>query len=330
MVDMKTYSCLDDVFVDLLRAIEKEGSVVNPRGLTTREIVGVSFRLNDPRSRLILSPARRWSLPLAIGEFCWHVRAATDVGTLSYYSKAWDAMTEDGRSIEGSCYGHQIFAVGKEEISQWERVLRELRRDASSRRAIMTFRAKRYLPDAKDVPCVTSIQFLMRDSRLHLLTHMRSNDLIWGLGYDVFLLTMLQELMALELGVQLGWYQHTVGSAHVYSRHDDLTRRILDESESVMPPPAVAMPPIPGTQGLAELLRFEEKLRAADDGEIPALPAMGSYWDQLGIVLLLYRMMKSPTLPARRTSMDRLSAQLERPFTSVGSLMNDLHSGVLT
>ena len=49
-----------------------------------------------------------------------------------------------------------------------------------------------------------------------LSRHMRSNDVFRGLPHDLFCFTMLQELIARSVGVELGSYHHMVGSLHMY------------------------------------------------------------------------------------------------------------------
>ena len=43
-----------------------------------------------------------------------------------------------------------------------------------------------------------------------MLTYMRSNDAYWGLPHDVFAFTMLQEILARSLTLELGTYKHAV------------------------------------------------------------------------------------------------------------------------
>ena len=50
---------------------------------------------------------------------------------------------------------------------------------------------------------------------------MRSNDVWWGLPYDVFQFTQLQLTLARLLDVAPGEYTHMVGSLHAYERDAD-------------------------------------------------------------------------------------------------------------
>ena len=109
-----------------------------------------------------------------------------------------------------SCYGYRFFRQDESGASQWTVAQNLLRHDPFTRRAVLLMSQPLAASDidARDVACASSLQFLLRDGRLDALLHMRSNDAFWGLPYDVFLFTMLQELMAAELGVELGTYYH--------------------------------------------------------------------------------------------------------------------------
>jgi thymidylate synthase len=146
--------------------------------------------------------------------------------------KCWRSINRNLPVIEGSCYGYKIFgSYGGSEVSQWRRLVELIKADPSTRRAVLDL----FDPDvgldphAADSPCACSLQFLVRGDRLHQVAHMRSNDAIWGLPYDVFIFTTLQELLACELGLELGAYSHMVGSIHLYDQHLALAERIVAE-----------------------------------------------------------------------------------------------------
>jgi thymidylate synthase len=244
-----------------------------PRGLPTRELLGQTFTLLDPRARMIKAPARRWSLPLAIGEFCWHASASIDVDALAYYAPRWRAFAQDGHTIRQSCYGHRIFGQNESGFSCWDALIALLRQDPESRRAIIDLSGTDRLSSAAvDVSCTSTFQVLIRNGRLHVIVQMRSNDAVWGLPYDVFLFTMLQEMLTELLGLELGTYMHGAGSLHLYERHAELAHRVLAD-----PPPApMAMPRM---LPVSELDRFLMAERAIRSGETPQ--PLSGYWDSL-------------------------------------------------
>ena len=283
VVQPALFESLDDIQAAALGLLVNSGQSTSPRGMNTLEVLGAGFCLRNPRKRCVTVSARRWSLPLAIGEFCWHASGSDDVSPLEYYSRRWRAFADDASRIRGSCYGHTLFQKVQAGRSQWDRIVDVLREDPDSRRAIAMLASPTADADltARDVACATSVQFFVRDHKLSALTNMRSNDAIWGLPYDVFLFTMLQELLAVTLNLDVGAYYHLVGSLHVYERHLELAKRILTDSGD----PAFEMPPMRGVEQLASFLSGEEEIRRA--ATPPASPGrlLDPYWQNLWDVI---------------------------------------------
>jgi thymidylate synthase len=290
-----TFESLDEIQTWVLSSLLGYGSPITSRGMPTLELFPISFALTHPRRRCITSAERRWNLPLAVGEFCWHATGSNDLRFIEYYAPRWKEFT-DGIEIVGSCYGHHIFGLKDDQPSQWERLVRLLRAERHSRRAVLQLFEPQTGLDAetKDAPCTCSIQFMIRDDRLHAIVYMRSNDAIWGLPYDVFLFTMLQELLALELGTELGSYFHLVGSLHLYKRHFELAKRIIS-CESSFP---YEMPPMREHRQLESFLALEGEIRAGMqlDGQVKALDP---YWEHLLRVLQWYSLRKKSGLQAQ-------------------------------
>lgn len=247
-----------------------------PRGKPIKELIAASFTLTDPRNRLIMSPARAVNYGFAVGELCWYARADTDLETMLYYNRRMALFSDDGETIN-SAYGYRIFDW---DYDQFTDVIAELRRDPDSRRAVMHINHPTDLKRAvgvgsKDVPCTMSLQLLIRDRKLHMHVLMRSNDVVWGLPYDVFSFTCLQEAFLYILqreGVpvdDLGSYHHSAGSLHLYETHFGMADLVSKELA-----PYVA-PMKPFTLGEFENLaeKFEPSLRKENAFQgIPAVP----------------------------------------------------------
>lgn len=223
----------NEMFATLARYVLSNGTRSAPRGSGTIETLGISFILANPLAREITLPSRKFSLPLALGELSWHIRGDDDVDALAYYAGAWRDFTDDGQRVAGSCYGKKLMGVDADGSSAWQRLVKLLRHDPSTRRATFSFiDNEEDLQNSRDISCVSNIQFLLRDGRLNLFTFMRSNDLFLGVPYDVFLFTYMQELMSLDLGVEMGEYHHYATSLHIYDAHVEDCRRIAEDNPS--------------------------------------------------------------------------------------------------
>jgi len=241
----------DDVYKEVLSNLMNQPQYeCSPRGMKIRENIAVTLVLENPRARLLTPKARESNYSFAVGEFLWYWNGKRDLKTMLYYNKRMKNFSDDNETLN-SAYGYRLlsknFFAGDSETgighTQWNTIVKTLCEDHESRRAVMTILSPQDVNQAasskgsKDVPCTLSLQFFIRDNALDLHVHMRSNDVIWGLTYDLFSFTMLQECMLLSLkekdlrfsNLRLGRYYHTAGSLHIYDTHFEMAEKILKE-----------------------------------------------------------------------------------------------------
>jgi thymidylate synthase len=302
-----TFSSLDEMQRWVFRRILNEGAPASPRDLPTLELPPIQLVLTNPRRRVLTSVSRKWRLPLAVGEFCWHLSASNELSFIRYYSERWSEFADDEQTIRGSCYGYRLFRGAEGSPSQWETAHKLLRQDPSTRRAVLLMSQPLLDRDitAKDVACATSLQFLLRDGQLDAVLHMRSNDAFWGLPYDVFLFTMLQELFAAELNVEPGRYYHSIGSLHLYQRHVRTAKTVLDDSNWG----DFEMPRLSNPEALPQFLSAERALRLGDPSAPRLLETLPQYWRQLAEILGYYRL--------GQRSVDSMNSIVHSPYNAV-------------
>lgn len=97
---------------------------------------------------------------------------------------------------------------------------RELRRNPSSRRAVIDVRDWRHdAQEGNDNPaCLQHIQFFIREGALHCKVLFRSNDACKATYMNAFALIMLQKRIADTLGCGMGSYTHRANSYHCYEK----------------------------------------------------------------------------------------------------------------
>ena len=252
-------------------ANENPEYICTPRGSKVKELIAPTLVLRNPRARLLGIKARKADYGFAVGEFLWYWNGRQDLESLAYYNKRAPSFSDDGKTVN-SAYGYRIRVDNKYYGStQWRACKKTLLADVDSRRALLiinnSFDNIRAVEEgSKDVPCTLSLQFFIRNNRLILHTHMRSNDIIWGLTYDLFSFSLLQEAMCLELnaegmpGLELGEYIHTAGSLHLYEQHFKMATEIVDEASETKFRRAEKMERL-DLKGLALLAGQEESLR---------------------------------------------------------------------
>ena len=238
-----TFDSVDASYHALVKAIWEEGQVVSPRGRVTKELGPVTVTITNPRHRIVTHPVRRLNPGFMLGEFLWIMRGSNDLAEITHYNREWANFSDDGTTLNGA-YGQRIFRwQGLQDhvlpngniieygsvINQYEHVVQLLRQDPMSRQAtISIWDPIRDTSSSKDIPCTNLLRFNIRQGRLNMVTVMRSNDIWFGYPYDVFNFTMLQEVMAYELGVQLGTYTHVVDSLHLYEQHWEKAISLID------------------------------------------------------------------------------------------------------
>lgn len=202
-------------FDKIFNHVLEYGVPTNVGGVMTRELINESFVLKNARDRVVSHPARKMNFPFAVAEWISFMSGYSDVNLFTPYIADYAKFSTNGITIDGA-YGMRN-VVEDEEFTQVERVEKLLRNDPTSRRAVIQiYDEQDLLSDSKNTPCTLTLQYLVRDGKLVAITNMRSNDLVRGLTYDVFVFTMLQEFIATQLGIPMGQYFHNAGSFHLY------------------------------------------------------------------------------------------------------------------
>ena len=253
-------SNFSEVFQRICRTLLEEGVESNPRALPIRELLGVTLRLSNPRTRMLDVPKKKLPASFAIGEWLWTIEAREDLDFIRYYAPSYGRFSDDGVMLNGA-YGPRI-------VPEFDKIVELLRQDVDSRRALVPIYAQRDVAkDSRDIPCTTTMQFLIRGGRLTMVTTMRSNDIILGMPFDVFNFTMIQEWMACRLGVEVGEYIHFVGSLHYYGTDEEKLRAIISEpAVSTFEMPAMDPETIFGE--LEDFKRLEAELRQRGRSDI--------------------------------------------------------------
>ncbi|WP_432586818.1 thymidylate synthase [Streptomyces sp. HD1123-B1] len=299
MLTTPTYRSVEDAYLALLRlATEDHEHHIGARGNDAREVIGVSFRLSDPRQRLPYLVQRKANPVFQFAEALWYLAGRRDLAMIGYYAPSMRASSADGVRLGGSAYGHTLFTPPDGgSTSPFDRVLQLLRTETDSKRGYLPVfsAAELAIADNPDVACLAGLHLLHRDGRLHMVCHMRANDLDCGLLSDVFSFTIIQEYAAVQLGLELGAYTHFIGSAHVNDRNTERVNRVLTEADSRSAPvhfPFPAMPKDTTAATVAQVLAHEETLRTRgvrySVEHIRGLD-LAPYWQQVLLLFEFYR-----------------------------------------
>lgn len=214
-----------EIYKTLGRELLINGEKVYPKGIETKEILAPKIRLLNPKNNLAYNESRKFNLIYALVESLMLFNETKEVKYFSKFNNNIINYSDNGKSLYGA-YGKRIAPMIK-------KIINKLKNDKDSRQAVLSIYNNDFYIDTKDVPCTLSIQFIVRNEKLNAITTMRSNDIIWGLPYDIFMFTNLQQVIANTLNLKLGWYEHNPTSMHVYSNHYNMLKEMSNTCEPI-------------------------------------------------------------------------------------------------
>jgi len=212
---------VNDVRQYFIDALNQQSFVVDKTGVKTIEMMAAQFVADEP---CIFGTV---DTNYILRELEWYKSQSLNVNDIPGGApKVWKEVADESGFINSN-YGWCVYSG--ENGNQYENVFKELRTNPNSRRAIMIYTRPHMHYDynflgMNDFMCTNTVQYLIRDDKLHVLVNMRSNDVIYGYKNDF----AWQQYVALELcdelGIQLGDIVWNVGSLHVYERHFELVK----------------------------------------------------------------------------------------------------------
>jgi thymidylate synthase len=171
-----------------------------PRGLKIKENLGISLEILNPISCLYSNNRRGSQLRYISAEIMWYFLGRNDVEFIKEYASFWETIQNEDGTVNSS-YGNLLFKKkNRFSKTQYGWALDCLKNDSESRQAIMHFNLPEHQYDGnKDFVCTLYGIWQIRENRLNLTIHMRSNDAILGTPTDVAFFTLLQQQMLSHL-----------------------------------------------------------------------------------------------------------------------------------
>ncbi len=213
---------LRSVFLDLV----DRGSFVSPRGQRVLEVENFSYEL-PPFVRFCNFECRKLNLDYVKKEFLWYLRGDRFDKSILESASMWKNLVNEDGSINSN-YGQYVFGERK----QFDDAKKFLEDDRDSRRASIVILSGEHLRMVtKDVPCTYSLNFRIRNNRLNMSVHMRSQDGIFGMANDAPAFSFIHEMMVCALRekyptLEYGAYFHIADSFHVYERHFEMLTKL--------------------------------------------------------------------------------------------------------
>jgi thymidylate synthase len=204
---------------------------VDKTGAKTIEMLGASFIADEPS--IFGKPSPEY----IDAELAWYESMSTNINDIHGSDReppaAWQYAADDYGNINSN-YGHLVFS--EKYFHQFESAINELLRNPDSRRAQLVYNRPSIWVEfdeggKSDFICTNAQTVYIRDNQLHMVSQMRSNDVVFGYKNDYAWAQYLMDRFVEEYNLFSGRDEITKGTLtwqvmnlHVYERHFDLVK----------------------------------------------------------------------------------------------------------
>lgn len=231
-------------FLDIFYYIHKNGRhTVNRKSQGLYEMRNVTLVLDPEASTYCLG--RYPSQEYLEKELDFYASGSRQLEDAVKMSKFWSKCSDDGKTINSN-YGFLLFHdENKHGFTQFEHAINCLRNNPDSKKAVMTLYSKEHAYISNDNPCTLIINLYIQGDALNMQVIMRSNDLWYGLPYDlpffrVVHYTALAMLKRTYPNLELGYHIHQALNLHFYEwafdKFRDCEKRYDNERLNVAQP----------------------------------------------------------------------------------------------
>ena len=207
----------------------------------TVKIFGVVDRY-DLSKEFPMMTLRRTAWKSALDELLWiWQKKSNDIHELG--SHIWDSWADENGTI-GKAYGYQLgvkhkYAEGW--FDQVDRVIYDLKNNPASRRILTNIYNHHDLSEMGLYPCAYSMTFNVSGKKLNAILNQRSQDMLTANNWNTCQYAMLTMMMAQAAGLEPGEFVHVIADCHIYDRHVDLVREMIEKEP--FPAPKVTLDP---------------------------------------------------------------------------------------
>ncbi|MBQ7099511.1 MAG: thymidylate synthase [Oscillospiraceae bacterium] len=183
----------------------------------------------DLREEFPIMTLRRTYWKSAIDEILWiWQKKSNRLDELG--SHVWDEWAQPDGTI-GKAYGYQLGVKHKYpegEFDQVDRVLYDLKHNPASRRILTSIFNHADLHEMALAPCAYSMTFNVSGNTLNAILNQRSQDMLTANNWNVCQYAALVHMIAQVSGLQAGELVHVIADCHIYDRHVELVKKMLD------------------------------------------------------------------------------------------------------
>ena len=205
-------------------------------GTGTRSVFGRVLR-HDMSKGFPLLTTKKIFFNHAVTEILWILQGRSDLKYLNDNGLTyWDADYERSGRTDGTLgpvYGVQWRNFNG--VDQIKRLIREIKKDPTSRRLMVSAWNPSDLSDMALPPCHYSFQVYINDGKMDLMWNQRSADVFLGLPYDFAMYGLLLLMLAKGAGYIPGQLIASLGDCHLYNNHFDQAKEQLSRDFRKLP-----------------------------------------------------------------------------------------------
>ena len=185
---------------------------------------------------------RRTGLKSCMDEILWiYQKKSNNIHDLN--SHIWDEWADETGSI-GKAYGYQIGVKShyrEGDMDQMDRVLFDLKQNPYSRRIMTNTYVFSDLSEMHLYPCAYGVTYNVTKKPgqeklvLNMVLNQRSQDVLAANNWNVCQYAILLMMVAQVCDMVPGELVHVIADAHIYDRHVDIVRKLIERPEHPAP-----------------------------------------------------------------------------------------------
>jgi len=207
---------------------------VRPHDVGIKEHTNAMIQIRDPYKNIFTNKYRNLPLQYLKDELLLYFAGRNDKEGFVKASKFWEKLANPNGTIN-SAYGYLLFKakIPKTRMTQWDWVKKCILEDKDTRQALMFVANPKFqYVGNKDFICTTNYQFMIRNNKLNMTVNRRSQDIHFGMTYDIPWEMLLMQCMLVELQekypqIEMGEYVLHCTSLHIYDRNRDTIVEML-------------------------------------------------------------------------------------------------------
>lgn len=231
-------STVDDLVQNGIRHIIDQGEPFEARAGAGLQAYETVYVLEDPVARVHTLRAPQSITYLAKELYAYFVGSLNVEDGLSDAAPFWQTLCDQNGNINSN-YGYYVFRqLTTEGHTQLDWTRECFRNNRDSRRAFIGINGLEHKTATKDFPCTIGMQFNIRNGMMNCNVASRSTDIITGLPYDMGFFSLVNELVAGVVSVDIN-EEIKPGYTAIHATFTQIYNKTREKAEQVLDSPAI-------------------------------------------------------------------------------------------